>query len=140
MNHKQIKEEKPQIGQFDSAQVRFRKSPNGVVTDNATGLDWYVGPNQGTNWKDAKAWTENLTVAGGGWRLPTVSELKALYQKGISPTNIDPIFQTTGTWIWSVHLKDDSSAYCYSFRYGKEHWWRLDFSYNGRVFAVRSRQ
>ena len=47
-------------------------------------LDWYVGPNRDNNWHQAKAWTENLTVAGGGWRMPTVPELKAIYQKGAS--------------------------------------------------------
>jgi hypothetical protein len=120
--------------------ARFTKTKDGVITDSATGLEWYLGSNHNINWDDAKDWTESLAAAGGGWRMPTVSELKAIYQKGSSPTNFDPIFQTTGTWVWSGQLRDDSSAYCYSFRYGKEHWWRLDFSYNGRAFAVRERK
>jgi hypothetical protein len=63
--------------------------------------------------------------------MSTVAELKTIYQKKGSPTNFPPIFETTGTWVWSGQLRDDYSAYCYSFRYHKEHWWRLDFSYNG---------
>lgn len=54
-------------------QIRFTKANNGVITDSVTGLDWYVGSNQDNNWHQAKDWTENLTVAGGGWRLPTMS-------------------------------------------------------------------
>ena len=120
--------------------LRFTKTNEGVITDSFTGLDWYLGPDQNTNWNQAKAWTESLTVAGGGWRIPTVPELTALYQKGGGPNNMDPIFQTTGTWVWSGQIRDDLSAWCYSFRYGKKHWWVLDFAYNGRAFAVRSRQ
>ncbi len=47
-------------------QIRFTKANNGVITDSVTGLDWYVGSNQDNNWHQAKDWTENLTVAGGG--------------------------------------------------------------------------
>jgi len=120
--------------------TRFAKAANGVISDSITGLEWYVGPDQKTNWNQAKAWTESLTAAEGGWRMPTVPELKALSQPGAGPSNMDPIFQTTGTWVWSGQLRDASSAWCFSFRYSKEHWWRLAFGYNGRAFAVRSRR
>jgi hypothetical protein len=91
--------------------MRFTKAHNGVITDHVTGLEWYVGPNHDNNWHEAKAWTEHLTVAGGGWRMPTVPELKALYQKGASPYNMDPLFQTTGVWVWSGQLNDAISAW-----------------------------
>ncbi|MGO9579680.1 MAG: DUF1566 domain-containing protein, partial [Desulfobaccales bacterium] len=131
-----LKETPPEL---QPVKTRFTKAKDEVITDSVTGLDWYIGPDQNTSWNQAKAWTENLTAAEGGWRMPTVQELKALYQPGAGPSNIDPIFQTTGTWVWSGQLRDASSALCFSFRYGKEHWWRLAFAYNGRVFAVRSR-
>lgn len=81
--------------------TRFTKAKDGVISDSATGLEWYVGPDQDTNWNQAKSWTESLTVARGGWRMPTIPELKALYQEGAGPRNIDPKFQTTGVWVWS---------------------------------------
>ena len=84
------------LAEVKPLQLRFTKADNGVITDSVTGLDWYVGPNRDNNWHQAKAWTENLTVAGGGWRMPTVPELKALYQKGASRVNMDPLFQTQG--------------------------------------------
>jgi hypothetical protein len=66
-------------GKGQPMQNRFTKANNGVITDSVTGHDWYVGPNHDNNWHQAKAWMENLTVAGGSWRMPTVPELKALY-------------------------------------------------------------
>ena len=89
-------------------EIIFAKAKNGVITDSATCLDWYVGPDQGTDWNQVKAGTENLTAARGGWGMPTVPELKALYQFGVGPNNMDPILQTTGTWVWSGHLKNAS--------------------------------
>jgi hypothetical protein len=121
-------------------QPRFTKAGNGVITDSATGLDWYVGPNQDNNWHQAKAWTENLTATGGGWRMPTVPELKGLYQKGAAGNNMDPLFQATGAWVWSGQLHDASSAWGLAFYNGKEGWHGLDYGYGRLAFAVRSRR
>jgi hypothetical protein len=121
-------------------QIRFTKANNGVITDSVTGLDWYVGPDHDNNWHQAKAWTENLTVAGGGWRMPTVPELKAIYQKGAAPNNMDPLFQTPGVWVWSGQLKDASFAWGFAFYNGLEGWHSLDYGYGRQVLAVRSRR
>jgi hypothetical protein len=121
-------------------QMRFTKANNGVITDSVTGLDWYIGPAQDNNWHQAKAWTENLTVAGGGWRMPTVPELKALYQKEAAPNNMDPLFQTTSVWVWSGQLNDAVSAWGLAFYNGKEGWHGLDYAYGRLAFAVRSRR
>jgi hypothetical protein len=121
-------------------QVRFTGAPNGVITDHATGLDWYVGPKPDNNWKEAKAWTENLTVAGGGWRLPDMMELKALYQKGASPIHMDPLFQLPGAWVWSGQLHDASFAWGFAFYSGLEGWHSVDYGYGRVVLAVRSRR
>ena len=117
-------------------QPRFTKAENGVITDSATGLDWYVGKEN--TWHQAKAWVEGLTVAGGGWRLPTVAELKAIYQKGASANNMDPLFQTTVAWAWSGELNNAWSAWGFAFYNGLEGWHSLDYG-NGRLaLAVRS--
>ncbi len=121
-------------------QNRFTKANNGVITDSVTGLDWYVGPNQDNNWHQAKAWTESLTVAGGGWRLPTVAELKAIYQKRASPTNMDPIFQTTRVWVWSGQMHDARTAWGFAFYSGLVNSHGLNYAYGRLAFAVRSRR
>jgi hypothetical protein len=115
---------------------RFTKAENGVITDHTTGLDWYVG--RENNWHQAKAWVENLNVAGGGWRLPTVAELKALYQPGASANNMDPLFHTTVVWAWSGELHNSWSVWGYAFYNGLEGWHSMSYG-NGRLaLAVRA--
>jgi S1-C subfamily serine protease len=125
--------------------TRFTKAANGVISDSATGLEWYIGPDQDTTWKDAQTWAGHLTEAGGGWRMPTIPELKALYQRGAGHHNMDPIFRATGNWVWSGELKDALSAWYLYFGdrsesplHALERWSHLDTA--GRAFAVRSRR
>jgi hypothetical protein len=127
--------EKPLVPQ--PVKIRFTKAKDGVISDSATGLEWYAGPDQDTSWYQAKAWTENLTVAGGGWRMPTVAELEAIYQKGAAPNNMDPIFQPTSYWVWSGQLRDASSAWGFLFYDGQVYWPDLDYAGIGRAFVVR---
>jgi hypothetical protein len=120
----------------DKGQPRFSKAPDGVITDSATGLDWYVG--QESTWHQAKAWVESLSVAGGGWRLPTVAELKAIYQKGASANNMDPLFHTTVVWAWSGELRNAWSVWGLAFYNNLEGWHSMNYG-NGRLaLAVRS--
>ncbi len=124
---------------------RFTVVKGGVIFDSKTGLEWYVGPDRDTNWNQAKSWTESLTVAGGGWRMPTIPELKAIYQQGAGRNNIDPIFQTTDTWVWSGQMGGSSSfgspsAGFFGFSHGKWGWAGLGAAVDGRAFAVRSRK
>ena len=117
-------------------QPRFTKAPDGVITDSATGLDWYVG--QENTWHQAKAWVEGLSVAGGGWRLPSVAELKAIYQPGASANNMDPLFQTTVAWAWSSELNQPWSVWGLAFYNGVVGWHSMNYG-NGRLaLAVRS--
>ena len=119
---------------------RFRVEKGGVIFDSQTGLEWYVGPDQHTNWNQAKSWTQSLTAAGGGWRMPTVGELKTLFQKGAARNNIDPKFHTTGWWVWSGQSKDAKSAWYFDFSRGQEYEAYPGNFFNGRAFAVRSRK
>jgi hypothetical protein len=123
-------------GSEGQGQPRFTKAPNGVIADHTTGLDWYVG--QEGNWHQAKAWVENLKVAGGGWRLPTMAELKALYQPGASANNMDPLFNTTVAWAWSGELNNAWSVWGFAFYSGLEGWHSMSYG-NGRLaLAVRA--
>jgi hypothetical protein len=122
------------------SQPRFTKASNGVITDSLTGLDWYVNPNADTTWHEAKAWVESLTVAGGGWRLPTMAELKAIYQKDASDVNMDPLFQAKGAWAWSGELRNAWSVWGLAFYNNLQGWHSMNYG-NGRVaLAVRSRR
>jgi hypothetical protein len=48
-------------------------------TDPSSGLTWQVTPSsEYLTWDDAKSYCENLSLAGGGWHLPTISELRTL--------------------------------------------------------------
>ena len=116
-------------------QPRFTRADDGVITDHATGLDWYVG--QESTWHQAKAWVEGLNVAGGGWRLPTVAELQAIYRKGASANNLDPLFQTTVAWAWSSELRNPWSVWGLAFYNGIVGWHSMNYG-NGRLaLAVR---
>ena len=120
------------------SQPRFTKASNGVITDHLTGLDWYVNPNPDQKFREAKAWVEGLSVAGGGWRLPTMAELKAIYQKDASDVNMDPLFQAKGAWAWSGELRNEWSVWGLAFYNNLQGWHSMNYG-NGRVaLAVRS--
>jgi hypothetical protein len=120
------------------SQPRFTKASDGVITDHLTGLDWYVNPNPDQTFREAKAWVEGLTVAGGGWRLPTMVELKAIYQKDASAYHMDPLFQVKGAWAWSGELRNDWSVWGLAFYNNLQGWHSMNYG-NGRVaLAVRS--
>ena len=123
-----------------SSDGRYTKAANGVITDNRTGLQWYVGIDGDTNWHDAKEWVEGLSVAGGGWRMPSRSELKGLYQEGKGSRNMDPFFETAGWWAWTGEICDASNAWEFPFYGGEEGCRDRTIDNNGRVFAVRSQR
>ena len=122
-----------------SSDGQFNRESNGIIWDTTTNLEWYVGPDQDTEWDVARAWADSLIVDGGDWRMPSVEELKGLYQSGKGSRNMDPVFQTNGWAIWSgVLTKHGSSARLFDFRYGREDLIDRYCSYNGRGFAVRT--
>jgi len=63
--------------------TRFISNDNVTVLDTRTGLMWAAHDNGApATWKEAKKYCEQFT--GGGykdWRMPTVAELKTLYDK-----------------------------------------------------------
>jgi hypothetical protein len=123
-----------------AAAPRFTKAADGVITDHVTGLEWYVNPSPANTWHQAKTWAEHLSVAGGGWRLPTMAELKGIYQKGASGTNMDPLFDAQGVWVWSGEPVDPMFARGLAFYNGWEWVHGVNYGYGRLAFAVRSRR
>jgi hypothetical protein len=142
--------------QAEEDATRVKALESSVYYEKNSGLEWLAGPDKATTWYDAKKWVESLiSVAGGGWRMPTRKELETLYQKG-ERCHIKAFLKTTGCWVWSGETRDSSTAwgYDYSINPGAgllhgggckdslgEDWFKRDRSTKFmRGFAVRSRK
>lgn len=123
-----------------TGKTRFMVSGDGVIADLQTNLEWVVGPDQPTDFNSAVSWVNTCGVAGGGWRMPSLQELSALYQKGIGERNMDPAFKTTGWWVWSGEIVSSWDAWRFYFRHGYQRKYARSNSDNLRAFAVRSRR
>ncbi|MDH4207133.1 MAG: DUF1566 domain-containing protein [Desulfobacteraceae bacterium] len=140
-----------QAQEGDTTKLKALKSE--VYYDKNSGLEWLAGPDKATSWYDAKKWVESLiSVAGGGWRMPTRKELETLYQKG-EKCHIKPFLKTTGCWVWSGETRDSSTAWGYDYSIdigagllhggscsGEDFFKRDDSTKFFRGFAVRSRK
>jgi hypothetical protein len=113
---------------------------NGMVYDTETGLEWYAGPDQGMSWQEASDWVAGLDALGGGWRMPTRRELKALHHIGDGVNNITYLLYNSGYWIWAGQSPDESARWIFSFSYGGEGWPGFPPADGGRVIAVRPRR
>jgi hypothetical protein len=72
-------------------------------TFRASGLVWQREPaGWKMSWNDAKSYAARLRIAGGGWRLPTVLELKALYEEKQSSPEIAAHPGMSKSCYWSV--------------------------------------
>jgi len=103
--------------------IRMAKSQDSaeIWKDSETGLIWTVEDNGSNfNWNQANAYCENLTLGGHtDWRLPTIDELKLLYDKSLSkqykvkgPINLkDP-------GIWSGTTNNSGDAWSFNFGHG----------------------
>jgi hypothetical protein len=78
----------------------FKKGSDGVVADPRTGLQWAPSNKQSMNHYQAEEYVKNLSLAGGGWRLPTTAELKELYNTGKTGCGCAEIIDAT-TYVWS---------------------------------------
>lgn len=120
-------------------ETRYSLLHQEVIKDNATRLEWVVGPDRYTNYTQAVAWVHGCGIAGGGWRMPTLAQLRGLYAQGQGLSNLDPVFKTTGWRIWA-EPRDASSAMIFNFETGREEWRDRNFDNFARVFGVRPAQ
>lgn len=101
---------------------RFIDHVDGTITDTVTGLIWtkkdsYADLGKCLNWHDAKKYVSGLNTGGvSDWRLPTVRELRRIYEKSKKhemgyeyktfrsdfPLGLDPIFADGTAYLyWS---------------------------------------
>ena len=118
---------------------RFKKTNRGVVQDTRTGLEWYTGLNTNVGCISARSWIRSLVVDGGGWRFPSLKELRSLYSKENESGFVTNLLNPNGWYVWSAC--DDSfnpSSKAFDFRRGRRLTDRnaLD-STRSRALAVR---
>ena len=107
------------------------------------GLQWYVGPGDVT-WDQAAAYCQGLDVDGGGWRMPTMAELQALFtgeENREAYNSLPPVFgakELGFDWAWAAETRGADEAGSVYFYNGLISW--NEKSYMGgffRVLAVR---
>jgi len=122
---------------YKSQDERFVTYGGIVVLDTKTYLEWVAGPDRDTTWEKAKMWVQSLFIDGGGWRMPTRSELKGIYQKGVGTRNMTVLLNTTGWNVWSGETTDSSKPLGFYFKNGVDISGAPGKSYTSRAFAVR---
>jgi hypothetical protein len=115
---------------------RFIEHVSGLVQDKNTGLEWIAGPDVDTTLEEAKSWANNLSIDGGGWRLPTISELKALNHLSSELCSITLSLKTFGWWVWTLDSHYNYKTWQYSFEFGFGHYADPQLP-SARGFAVR---
>jgi len=118
---------------------RFLTSADNIFHDCETGLQWFVGLDKGTKFKEAKNWAESLKIGRGNWRMPTIAELMTIYENGLVPRNMAPFVETTGRMVWTSGIEGSRKAHAFSFVDGAKACYTLPIEPNRfRAFAVRS--
>lgn len=131
------------------ADERFIDNGDGTVTDTLTNLMWASSDNMGDiNWDDAMVYCKNPPIAGYkylDWRLPTIQELKTLYNKDSKGYETDcglcvkiySIIRLSCAWVWTIDSQA-ISAYAFSFRKGYHYSTLMLTKKHYRALPVRS--
>jgi hypothetical protein len=133
-------------------QTRFSVTSCNSIKDTQTGLEWFVGPDRNMTWYEAQQWTVGLENCGGGWRIPTIEEIRTLYNPTLKagvgyytggryfPAHIDPVFNAIGggSWVWA-NEKIGDDAQSLNLNQGKAVTYSaMNTLYSTRAFAVRN--
>lgn len=94
-------------------------------------------PGRDITWDEANAWVHSLDADGGGWRLPTIAELKGLFQRNTGARNMPPLLRSNDWSVWSGEAKGAASRWAFRFQFGSVTCYSRGYSYEGRAFAVR---
>jgi len=119
---------------------RFLFYPNGIIKDTLTGLEWFVGPDRDTSWEEACSLVSSLEIDGGGWRLPTIDELKNVHEKSVFERFPPPFYKKTGWHLWSAENRKKVSCYYFDYIYWRKLSNNKTVSKNMRAAAVRGQK
>ena len=110
---------------------RYKRTNCGSIVDTRTGLEWFVGPDADASWTEAQSWTRSLGACGKQWTVPTIGDLRSLYDKGYVagtgyftsgrhwPAHIEPIFPIgQGSWVWANGEQAGGDAPAFNFNQG----------------------
>ncbi len=115
----------------------FVANSYGTVLDESTGLMWAAKDNgEDITWKDAKRYCEEYQ--GGGysdWRLPTIKQIKGLYEAGVKVEK--GIISISQYRVWSSETSGSRSAASLCFAIGSAHRDSRSYSNGFRVLPVR---
>ncbi len=93
----------------------FKVSPEGVIKDLDTGLEWAPVPTITVDYDHAASYAKSLGLAGGGWRLPTVDELTELFESANDGCGLDWAFENRFPRAWSSDPKSPSKRWLVKF-------------------------
>jgi hypothetical protein len=93
----------------------FEVTADGVIQDTRTGLEWAPVPLMTFNYDRAAAYTKSLRLAGGGWRMPTVDELKDLFESAQRGCGLDSAFEHPRPKAWSTDPRSSSKRWLVRF-------------------------
>lgn len=134
-----------------NTQGRYSVTPCQSIKDARTGLEWVVGPDRNMTWYEAEQWTSALASCTGGWRMPSIEEIRGLFDPAVTagigfllngrryPAHIDPVFSGIGegSWVWANERSGDS-ARSFNLNQGIAVTYSVaNTTYSTRAFAVR---
>lgn len=115
-------------GTYQAGLVRsYTRSASGIVTDNATGLQWQdnyddnAGSVKLTDYNGASTYCNTLTLDGTGWRLPSIEEISTLVDFSRSQPAINTIFEIVGNgefWSSTSNISSSDSVWVLNMNFG----------------------
>ena len=93
----------------------YKKIGN-VILDIKTGLEWKLGRDRNTTWKEANEWIKKINKKNNKekWRIPTVEEVKELHEVAAGSCSINPMFSKKRfLWVWIIN--EGTTLRCFFF-------------------------
>jgi hypothetical protein len=125
---------------------RFTLVSADVVHDTRSDLEWTRSDgDRSLAWSAAAAHCPALGLAGGGWRMPEIAELEALFDKtqrqpcgGLADCRLDAAIDLTNPYVWSATAPYPRMPFYIDFQFGTKFTPGTPPSLVRRVLCVRA--